>query len=291
MIITRWIFSRKKELFLSNLSTFSTSSRTHQAISNDIVNLPFKFNIKRPLSYDFYCIENPYRNLETIKKLTKGQKGFYTIEKERFIYCRATTSLYSKISVHFLPSLQLPNIIEMRVKKKMEENLDIGIYRNYDFTTSDTILTLWIYKLEQPELEIPVSFRHFVDIVQHNITDKWTEGYRSSWTTLNITGFELAGTLVFNRTYDIISKGKAVYVYDSHQRNLIHLSESIETLSKDTNIPLNTLLSYYDSDQLFLNRYFLTSYPLTQFYVKSTIVNKSTLKRLISEFHNKEDKS
>jgi GIY-YIG catalytic domain/NUMOD1 domain len=219
----------------SKLSLFSVNTKFDD--NADIIidnNNDNKENTK--FKYIKVIVENPYKNRDTILKVTKKQKGVYIWETlDRNMYVGHSINLYNRISYYFMPS-----ILNTKARKVLRHLNKHGF--------NDIKLTIYIMDIQSSLDEIISLEQHFIDTLKPSLNVDLVasrSGYHGPMTQ------EMRDRLRKQR-------GTPVYVYEAEGLTLLHVFDSKQYMYNKISIHHKSLQDCLDTGTLYLDYFFLS---------------------------------
>lgn len=182
-------------------------------------------------------VENPYKNRNTIRKVTKKQKGIYIWETldSKNMYVGHSINLYNRISYYFMPS-----ILNTKTRKVLRYLNKHGF--------NDIKLTIYIMNIQSSLHEIITLEQHFIDTLKPNLNVDLianSSGYHKPMTQ------EMRDRLRKQR-------GIPVYIYEGESLTLLHIFDSKQYMYNKINIHHKSLQDCLDTGTLYLDYFFLS---------------------------------
>ena len=182
-------------------------------------------------------IKDPYKNRDTILKITKKQKGVYVWAAldDKNMYVGHSINLYNRISSYFMPSIL--NTKARRVLKYLNKH---GF--------NEISLTVYIMDIGSNLDEIVALEQHFIDNLKPNLN---VDLVASS------SGYHEA---MPQETREKLRKlrGTPIYVYDAETLCLLYIFESKQYMYDMINIHHKTLNDCLYLGSLYLDHFFLS---------------------------------
>lgn len=182
-------------------------------------------------------IENPYKNRDTILKVTKKQKGVYIWETldSKNIYVGHSINLYNRISYYLMPS-----ILKTKGRKVLRHLNEHGF--------NDIKLTIYIMNKQSSLHEIITLEQHFIDTLKPNLNVGLvanSSGYHNPMTQ------EMRDRLRKQR-------GTPVYIYEAESLTLLHIFDSKQYMYNKISIHHKSLQDCLYTGALYLDYFFFS---------------------------------
>ena len=224
-------------LYKSKLSLISVKSKISDNSDMIIGNKSNDNEEKNKFKYIKVTVENPYKNRDTILKVTKRQKGVYVWESldGKSMYVGHSINLYNRISSYFLPSVL--NTKARRVIRHLNKH---GF--------NDIKLTLYIMDIESSLKEIVSLEQHIIDTFKPNLNVDLvasSSGYHEPMVQ------EMREKLRKQR-------GTPIYFYEAEGLALLHVFDSKQYMYDKIGIHHKSLQDCLDTGSLYLDYFFLS---------------------------------
>lgn len=223
----------KSQLSLVSVNT-KLNDNADMIIDNNNDNKQEKNN---KFKYIKVIVENPYKNRNTIRKVTKKQKGIYIWETldSKNMYVGHSMNLYNRISYYFMPS-----ILNTKTRKVLRYLNKHGF--------NDIKLTIYIMNIQSSLHEIITLEQHFIDTLKPNLNVDLianSSGYHKPMSQ------EMRNRLRKQR-------GIPVYIYEAESLTLLHVFDSKQYMYNKINIHHKSLQDCLNTGTLYLDYFFLS---------------------------------
>lgn len=208
--------------------------------------------------YTKVFIENPFNNRNHILKVSKNQRGVYVWEDGNHAYIGHSTSLASRISSYFMPS-----ILSTKARRVLRyfnkhgfHNVNLTIYIVNETASLGEVVRLEQYLIDtlKPSLNVNLvaSGSGYHGPMRQEFRDKLRK-----------------------------ERGTPIYVYDIQDFSLLYLFESKQHMYDTINIHHKTLSNCLDTGDTYLDAFFF-SLDLIEDSDKLNLLNLEEIKELVS---------
>ena len=233
-------FMVKYNAYMLDKSKLSLISVNRKISDNTDMIIGNKYNDneeKNKFKYIKVTVENPYKNRDTILKVTKRQKGVYVWESldGKSMYVGHSINLYNRISSYFMPS-----VLNTKARKVLRH------LNKHGFNVIK--LTLYIMDIQSSLKEIVSLEQHFIDTLKPSLNVDLvasSSGYHEPMVQ------EMREKLRKQR-------GTPIYVYEAEGLTLLHVFDSKQYMYDKIGIHHKSLQDCLDTGTLYLDYFFLS---------------------------------
>lgn len=241
------------------LSKFkATNSIENKKIKTTNYNTSPQKGLKHP--YKKFEILDPFNNRLKIAEVAKGAKGVYLFEvnNTKLAYIGSSINLYNRVCSYFMPS------ILARYDLKV-----LRYFNKYGF--SNVKLTLFIMEPSSSWKQVIELEQYFIDTLSPSLNvDLVAGGYNGYHAPMSQEARDLLRRLRGGEA--------AIYIYDTHTKSLIFISDSKQWLYTNIGIHHVSLNNCIANGSLYLNRFLLTldfisEYPYEDIFTEDSLIS------------------
>jgi hypothetical protein len=220
---------------------------------------------QKGLKHPYKKIEilDPFNNRLKIAEVAKGAKGVYLFtcgevnnSRRSIAYIGSSINLYNRVCSYFMPS------ILARSDRKV-----LRYFNKYGF--SNVKLTLFIMEPSSSWKEVIELEQYFIDTLSPSLNvDLVAGGYNGYHAPMSQEARDLLRRL----------RGTPIYLYDTHTKSLIFISDSKQWLYTNIGIHHVSLNNCIANGSLYLNRFLLTldfisEYPYEDIFTEDSLIS------------------
>ena len=228
--------------------------------NNKIKTISYNTSPQKGLKHPYKKIEllDPFNNRLKIAEVAKGAKGVYLFEvnSTKIAYIGSSINLYNRVCSYFMPS------ILARSDRKV-----LRYFNKYGF--SNVKLTLFIMEPSSSWKQVIELEQYFIDTLSPSLNVDLVAGvYNGYHSPMSQEARDLLRKL----------RGTPIYIYDTHTKSLIFISDSKQWLYINIGIHHISLNNCIANGSLYLNRFLLTldfisEYPYEDILTEDSLIS------------------